>query len=368
MPSHNTDNNTIVSLFSGGGGLDIGFKSEGYKIIWANDNMENAVRTYKANISDNIICADINEVNIETIPKADIVIGGPPCQSFSLAGKRHTEDARGKLVWRYIDIIKHVMPKAFVFENVTGLLSAKDKSGHKILPKLIDTFKDIGYTVNYKVLNAADYGVPQRRRRVIIVGLLGGDKFIFPDPTYNEDGTNGLKKYVSTSEAIGDLIGKLEDNGSKIYSCKAKNDFQRLMRDGQSSTFDHYPPKMSELDKFIVEHVKPGGNYMDIPTTVNSKRIRRLQKDGGHTTCYGRLSPDKPSYTINTYFNRPNVGCNIHYAENRLITAREALRFQSFPDWYKIVSTSKQDRNTIIGNAVPPLLGRAIAKQLKKFL
>lgn len=368
MSLHDTENNTIVSLFSGGGGLDIGFESEGYRIIWANDNMENAVRTYKANISDNIICADINEVDIETIPKADIVIGGPPCQSFSLAGKRHTEDARGRLVWRYIDIIKHVMPKAFVFENVPGLLSAKDKNGHKILSKLIDAFKDIGYTVSYKVVNAADYGVPQRRRRVIIVGLLGGDKFIFPNPTHNEDGANGLKKYVSASEAIGDLTGELEDDGSKSYSCEAKNDFQLLMRDGQSSTSDHYPPKMSELDKFIVEHVKPGGNYMDIPTTVDSKRIHRLQKDGGHTTCYGRLSPDKPSYTINTYFNRPNVGCNIHYEENRLITAREALRFQSFPDWYRIVSTNKQDRNTIIGNAVPPLLGKAVAKQLKKYL
>lgn len=361
-------NNTIISLFSGGGGLDIGFESEGYKVVWANDNMENAVRTYKANISENIICADINDIDIEKIPKADIVIGGPPCQSFSLAGKRHTEDARGRLVWRYIDIIKHVMPRAFVFENVTGLLSAKNKKGHKILPELIETFKSIGYTVNYKVLNAADYGVPQRRKRVIIVGLLGGDEFTFPEPTHNELGTGGLKKYVSASEAIGDLTGTLINDGSKMYSHDAMSDFQQLMRGEQKATSDHYPPQMSELDRFIVKHVKPGGNYMDIPPTVNSKRIRRLQKDGGHTTCYGRLSSDKPSYTINTYFNRPNVGCNIHYEEDRLITAREALRFQSFPDWYKIVSTNKQDRNTIIGNAVPPLLGKAIAKQLKKYL
>lgn len=365
LPDKNT---TIVSLFSGGGGLDIGFKSEGYKIVWANDNMENAVRTYKANISDNIICADINDINIEEIPKADIVIGGPPCQSFSLAGKRNTEDARGRLVWRYIDIIKHVMPKAFVFENVTGLLSAKDKAGNKILLRLIDTFGDIGYTVNYKVLNAADYGVPQRRRRVIIVGLLGGNKFEFPNPTHNENGDNGLKKYVSASEAIGDLLGGLNDDGSKVYSCDATSEFQRVMRGNLDNTSDHYLPQMSELDKYIVKYVKPGGNYMDIPSTVNSKRIQRLQRDGGHTTCYGRLLPDKPSYTINTYFNRPNVGCNIHYKENRLITAREALRFQSFPDWYRIVSTNKQDRNTIIGNAVPPLLGKAIAKQLKKYL
>ncbi len=98
---------------------------------------------------------------------------------------------------------------------------------------------------------------------------------------------------------------------------------------------------MSELDKFIVSNVKPGGNYMDIPPTVNSKRIQRLQKTGGHTTCYGRMHPAYPAYTINTYFNRPNVGCNIHYKDNRLITIREALRLQSFPDDYILVSSSK---------------------------
>ena len=107
---------------------------------------------------------------------------------------------------------------------------------------------------------------------------------------------------------------------------------------------------------------------MDVPKDVNSARIRRLQKEGGHTTCYGRLSPDKPSYTINTYFNRPNVGCNIHYSEDRLITVREALRLQSFPDSYVIISTSKQGRNTIVGNAVPPMLAEIIAHELKIYL
>ena len=107
---------------------------------------------------------------------------------------------------------------------------------------------------------------------------------------------------------------------------------------------------------------------MDIPSDVDSARIRRLQRDGGHTTCYGRLSPDKPSYTINTYFNRPNVGCNIHYSEQRLITVREALRLQSFPDSYEIISTSKQGRNLIVGNAVPPMLARIIAKKLKEYM
>lgn len=126
----------VVSLFSGGGGLDLGFKNAGYNILWAIDNNKNAVETYRANIGKHIMCADINEIDLETIPTADIVIGGPPCQSFSLAGNRNVEDARGQLVWRYIEIIKHVKPKAFVFENVTGLLSAKNSNGEKIFELL----------------------------------------------------------------------------------------------------------------------------------------------------------------------------------------------------------------------------------------
>ena len=151
------------------------------------------------------------------------------------------------------------------------------------------------------------------------------------------------------------------------YVSEPCNDYQKYMRSLRGVT-DHFIPQMSELDKFIVQHVKPGGNYMDIPTYVNSARIQRLQKSGGHTTCYGRLSPDKPSYTINTYFNRPNVGCNIHYSENRLITVREALRLQSFPDSYEIISSSKQGKHLIVGNAVPPLLGKVIAHQLTEYL
>lgn len=122
---------SVVSLFSGGGGLDLGFKKAGFNIKWAIDNNSNAVSTYKANIGDHIIFADINTIDLDSIPYADVVIGGPPCQSFSLAGKRDVEDERGQLVWRYIQIIKHIEPKAFVFENVTGLLSAKNSKGKR---------------------------------------------------------------------------------------------------------------------------------------------------------------------------------------------------------------------------------------------
>lgn len=359
----------VVSVFSGGGGLDLGFIQEGYEVIWAIDNNQNAVATYKHNLHDRIICSDINKIDLNSIPRADVVIGGPPCQSFSLAGNRNVEDKRGQLVWRYIEIIKHVQPKAFVFENVTGLLSAKNSQKESIFELLKQAFRDIGYNVNAKVLNAADYGVPQRRKRVIIVGLKGNYTFEFPQVTHCENG-EGLKKYVSVEEALGDLPKAIQDeNGRAKYVCEPKNDYQERMRAGnKSDVTEHFVSRLSELDKYIISHVKPGGNYMDIPSDVNSERIRRLQRDGGHTTCYGRLLPEKPSYTINTYFNRPNVGCNIHYSDDRLISVREALRLQSFPDSFEIVSTSKQGRNLIVGNAVPPMLGGVIARKLKEYM
>ncbi len=358
----------VVSVFSGGGGLDLGFVQEQYNIVWAVDNNENAVATYKANIGDHIICSDINSIDLASIPKADVVIGGPPCQSFSLAGKRNLNDERGKLVWRYIQIIKQVQPKAFVFENVTGLLSAKNANGEKIIDLLQTAFTNIGYTLSTKIVNAADYGVPQRRRRILIVGLKDGKKFCFPKETHSENGEFDLLPYVSVKEALSDLPkASTKDNISLEYSKAPQCLYQKLMRSNTSIT-EHTIPSMSKLDKYIISHVKPGGNYMDIPQDVPSKRIRRLQQEGGHTTCYGRLDPDKPAYTINTYFNRPNVGCNIHYSEDRLITVREALRLQSFPDSYKIVSKSKQGKNLIVGNAVPPILAKVIAKSLKDYL
>ena len=355
----------VVSLFSGGGGLDLGFTREGYDICWAIDFNKDAVNTYRANLGDHIICGDINAINPCDVPDCDVIIGGPPCQSFSLAGKRDVEDERGRLVWTYLNFIREKQPKAFVFENVTGLLSARAYNKTKVIDNLISEFNKLGYSVNAKVLNAADYGVPQKRKRVIIVGTRK-ELFKFPNPTHSEKGNDGLIRYVSVSEALSD-IEKVSDNAEE-YNCEPKTPYQIMMREHSTCLMDHEKSSVSKLDAYIIEHVPPGGNYMDIPDDVPSKRIQRLKKEGGRTTYYGRMDPAEPSYTINTYFNRPNVGCNIHYSEDRFITPREALRLQSFPDSFKIVASSKQARNLIIGNAVPPLLAQAIAKELKKYV
>ena len=358
----------VVSLFSGGGGLDFGFIKAGYEMVWAIDSEKNAVETYRANFGNHIICDDINKVSVSSLPKCDIVIGGPPCQSFSLAGNRKVDDARGQLVWKYLEIIEHLQPRAFLFENVTGLLSAKSQNGEKVYPLLTKAFEELGYCIRASVINAADYGVPQRRKRVFIVGVKGNNVFSFPKPTHGEKAMSGAR-FVSVSDALSDLPKTTDDiNGFLSYTAKANNAYQSEMRKDSNGVTEHFNPTMSQLDEYIISHVKPGGNYMDVPSEVPSERIRRLQRDGGHTTCYGRLRSDLPSYTINTYFNRPNVGCNIHYEENRLITVREALRLQSFPDSYIIVSTNKQTRNSIVGNAVPPKISSIFAEALSEYL
>ena len=352
----------VISLFSGGGGLDLGFINQGYEIVWANDSDKNAVATYKKNLGDHIIHKDINDIEINSLPSADVVIGGPPCQSFSLSGNRNPDDVRGQLVWKYLDIIEALEPKGFIFENVIGLKSAKDADGNLVLPQLQHAFKSIGYTVSTKVLNAANYGVPQKRKRLFVVGLKNNREFEFPEILLSEE------DFISVKDALSDLP-EASTTDKQLENYKSANTpYQLAMRKNTKIITEHTIPTMSELDEYIIKHVKPGGNYMDIPPTVPSKRIKRLQKEGGRTTFYGRMDPEKSSYTINTYFNRPNGGCFIHYSHDRLITTREALRLQSFPDSYQLVSSSQHGKRTIVGNAVPPLLAETIAQKFKKYI
>ena len=357
----------VVSLFSGCGGFDFGFNiRKEYKIIWANDIISDACDTYKYNIGNHIIHEDITKIDYANIPSADLIIGGPPCQGFSGIGKRDPEDKRSELIWAYLDIVKNVNPKIFLFENVTGLRSAKTSLGTKVIDDLKKAFEDIGYRINIYVLNACDYGVPQKRKRVLIVGNKDNININPPPQTHYEDKKLG-KSWITSFEAISDLQIPTED-GIVDYNSEAKNQFQRLMRNKNiTQTTEHFIPYSSETDRTIIKYVKPGGNYMDIPDAVSTKRIMYFKKTGGRTTTYGRLDPNKPNYTINTYFDRPNIGCNIHYEQDRMITIREGLRFQSFPDSFKIFSKTKRNYYTQVGNAVPPLLSKAWAKHLIEY-
>ncbi len=358
-------NISVVSLFSGCGGLDLGFKWEEFDLLWANDNMKDACNTYSNNIGKHIYCMNINDVDISQIPKADVIIGGPPCQGFSGIGKRDPNDIRSALVWNYLEIIKYIQPKIFLFENVTGILSAKAGDGTKIINNLILSFKKMGYTLDLHVLNSADYGVPQRRRRVFIVGNRLGINIPAPLPTHTPSCENGCDKWISSFDAISDL-GVPSDSGVTNYTKPPDCKFQMIMRKSNpGDTGLHFTPYASKKDQEIIKCVRPGGNYLDVPDHIATKRIMYFKKTGGRTTTYGRLDPKMPAHTLNTYFDRPNIGCNIHYGEDRMITIREGMRLQSFPDDFVISASNKRNYYIQVGNAVPPLLSKVWAKHIR---
>lgn len=360
---------TVISLFAGCGGLDLGFINAGYTITWANEIMHDAAESYKNNLGHAPIVEDIWKI-IEKVPEADIVIGGPPCQAFSLVGKRLENDPRAKLVFAYQTIINRIKPRAFVMENVPGLMASKI-DGNRLVDHLASEYRKMGYDITINHLLASDYFVPQRRRRVVMVGVRHGLKpfAMLSSEAYGRIiGISSSSLPVCAKDAIGDLpkVREKGDYGESLYDKPAKTEYAQLMRKGAGNavTF-HTMPTMSKLDKEFVKHIPPGGNYMDIPDSISTKRIMSFKKTGGRTTTYGRLSPDAPAYTITTYFNRPNVGANYHYEEERLISVREALRLQSFPDTFVPFYTNQRSLHMQVGNAVPPLLARAIAESLK---
>ena len=202
----------VVSLFSGAGGLDLGFIQAGHRIIWANDLYSDAVATYRKNIGDHIVERDIKEISSDDIPDCDIVIGGFPCQGFSVANtKRNTKDERNTLYKELLRVIRDKQPKFFLAENVKGIMSLNKG---KTFEMIMNDFSSLHYTVQSQILNSANYGVPQTRERVIIVGVRNdiNFNFQFPEPTHSKDGANNKQKWVTVSEAIGNLPNPDEPN------------------------------------------------------------------------------------------------------------------------------------------------------------
>jgi len=362
---------SVISLFSGLGGLDLGFEQAGYHILFSSDVSANATSSYEINFGRPSTCADIRALSPSALPEADVVIGGPPCQSFSLVGKRHPGDERGQLVFRFLDVIRAMHPRAFVMENVPGLAASRVE-GVRLTDVLRGSFEEEGYFVTVMKLTASDFLVPQRRKRVFIVGCRDRPVPV-PDPrrfARERYGVTGKDVDISARAAIGDLGPCVAKGERAPYSGRAVTLFAKLMRAHEPAGGPtlHECPRMSATDSEIVRHVPPGGNYRDIPDEIAPGRVLKFKKTGGRTTTYGRLHPDKPAYTINTYFRRPNVGCNFHYEQPRLITPREAMRFQSLPDHFELRYGSQDERNALIGNAVPPLLAEAIAWTVKEAL
>lgn len=299
----------IVSLFSGAGGLDLGFKMAGHTIVWANDLYGDAVDTYKKNIGNHIVLEDIKAIPSDMIPDCDLVIGGFPCQGFSVANvRRHTSDSRNALYKELLRVVSDKKPCFFLAENVKGLLSI---GNGEVIKMIVRDFSEIGYRVQYKLLNTADFGVPQIRQRVIIVGVRNDVDFNFKYPlqTHDKLGSNGLNRWKS----VMDAIGRFPDP-----------DFPN---DLPNHEYSHY--KLN-LNGYI-----------------------------GHRP----LQADLPSPTI-TARGDDKGGVVIHPHPNgrRRMTCREVAAIQTFPDDYVFCGT-KSSVYRQIGNAVPPLFAYQLAKQ-----
>lgn len=363
----------IFELFSGAGGLSLGFSmTDKFKVVGANEILKDAGTSYQLNHPETkVFIKDIRELTKEDIEKGigddineiDLVIGGPPCQAYSTAGKRLMSDPRAELFQEYIRILKILNPKVFVFENVKGLLSMQ---GGELFKRIIEEFENIGYKVYFKLLNSADYGVPQQRERVIVVGSKTEKPYKFPlqthfNPEFKQDMFNKeLKPYLTLGEAISDLPSLKNNEKKTEYQSEPMNAYQKQMRiNAGTDLTEHFSPKNSEWLQKIMSIIPEGGGPNDLPDD--------LKPTSGFGNSYCKLWWNKPSTTITRNLGTPSSARCIHPKDPRPLSTREGARLQSFPDTYKFYG-SKSAKNLQIGEAVPPLLAYAIAKSLVDYL
>lgn len=301
----------VVSLFCGAGGLDLGFIQAGHEVVWASDIDEHAVETYKHNIGNHVHQADIREVDATSIPDCDMVVGGFPCQGFSVANMgRSASDSRNQLYLELLRVIREKAPSFFVAENVKGLLSLEKG---KVFEAIIGDFSSLGYVVSHRVLNAADYGVPQKRERLIIVGVRNdvGFDFRFPDQTHASPDRApllGLRPWVSIGEALA--------------------------------------------------HIPEPEEAPHIPNHTYSKYKLRFNGYLGHR----RIDPTKPAPTVTARGDNKGGVVVLHHPNNqRRMSARELASTQSFPLTFAF-QCNRSIAYRLIGNAVPPMLAAAVAR------
>lgn len=357
-----SDNYNAIDLFSGCGGLSLGLSGAGFNILYANEINKDAAETYKFNLVKkrrHKTFVDVRNIsNVKTSEIIDIVgdekihlvAGGPPCQGFSMAGKRNIDDPRNQLFKDLLRVVREINPPLFLMENVKGILSM---DGGKVIETIRLAFENLGYEVKIEVLKASEFGVPQERERVFIIGTKIGNGVLHP--------TADTKKPVSVAEAIGDLSFLNSGESSTEYKLPAKSKYQKKMRGKNKKLENHESSNHSSkvVERFSL--LKPGQTSKDIPSKKNTKKLVLI-----------RLSANKPANTITTL---PDDF--IHYEKNRTLTVREMARLQTFPDSFVFLGprTTGGDRRrhsipqySQIGNAVPPLLAKKIGKHLIKCL
>lgn len=336
----------IIDLFCGIGGLSLGFEQAGFDVVAAIDMWEDAVKTYnhnrKGKVARVMTVEDFNDTLLPELvatQKISGIIGGPPCQGFSTVGKRDIEDPRNKMYLEFYRAVKITRPDFFVIENVKGMLTLNKGA---FVKDLLERFGSdgLGYSISYKLLNAADYGVPQNRYRVFYVGIKN-KAFKFPAP---------LAYQLTAKDAISDLL----HSDNKHYGSEPQNDYQRLLRGEQKHPLNQDYTAHTEQTVRIISMIPDGGNIKSLPPEF--WEVRKYNK------AFERMSSNRPSNTIDTghrnYF---------HYAEPRIPTLRESARIQSFPDSFEVLGT-RGSQYKQVGNAVPPILAKVIADEIKNML
>jgi DNA (cytosine-5)-methyltransferase 1 len=342
---------TVVDLFCGAGGLSLGFQSTGFHLLKAVDSYAPAVETYRKNIGAHVVPLSIS-TDID-LPAADVIIGGPPCQGFSSAGMRRNGDHRNTLVGCFARIVARKRPSAFVFENVEGFLTAEH--GQHLLDLLIPLV-DAGYRIHLRKVNAANYGVPQHRKRVIVIGGLGWDPS-FPEATHSAYGAPGARlagRQLPPTPTLEEALANLPPPSFEEPGAPQGN----------------FCRPLTGMDLKRAQCLQPGQTMRDLPVELwhesYHRRAFRRVKDGTPTDRRGgapvgvrRLLPNQPSKAI----TGGALSEFIHPRNDRNLTLRECARIQTFPDDFEFCGTVAEQAQ-LIGNAVPPILAKAIARSL----
>lgn len=382
---------STIDLFCGAGGITEGLREVGYHCLYGNDCMPEAIDTFSYNHPEAWSePGDIESVSPVRVRKRlglkkgelDVLVGGPPCQGFSInAPERFLNDPRNKLFKDYLRFLEEFEPKAFLFENVPGLLSLGDG---RVFRQILREFDKHGYHVTAKILFAAHYGVPQERWRLILLG----SQFCAitpPKPTHYATGRANFRgggtltflltevdkekllPAVTVGEAIGDLPRLEIGEGAETvgYTTEAPSDYALKMRNPEGVTFNHFAARLSKQNIERMKYVKPGGSWRDIPHRMLPKGMQRARKSD-HTKRYGRLRNDGLASTVMTKCD-PHWGTVFLPDQERSLTVREAARFQSFPDTYKFLGP-RVSQYEQVGNAVPVLMARAIGLQIRAHL
>jgi DNA (cytosine-5)-methyltransferase 1 len=351
---------TVIDLFCGAGGLSEGFRQAGYNVLLGSDIDPVFGETFLqshdgASFIDKPIqsLSSIEILKMTGLAKGqlDVLVGGPPCQGYSVYNHgRGEHDPRAGLFREYLRIVRDVAPKWLVMENVTGLLSI---SGGALIKTISEEIAKLGYAVAWRVLRAEDYGVPQERRRVVFIANRVGAEILFPSIEYGV----GLKPFTTVWDAIGDLPSLVTAH-SEFYPAEPVTEYQKRMRTGNPKLNNHYGPRLGKVNQERVRYIPQGGSWRDIPFDLLPEGMKRAKRSD-HTKRYGRPRLTDLSSTILTKCDI-HWGAFIHPIENRAFTVREAARLQSFPDSF-VFHGSMTEQFVQVGNAVPPMLAAAIA-------